>query len=364
MDTVNQIILTLREADNLARSRNPHHHRLAIVLLDNIIELQLRRKTVWTFAFDRTTWFSGVRKHDRKQRKNVSRSHPDLLALAVSEAWITEEESKLLDFAHRVRNRAYHEGDAEDEADLRIGITLLYRFIRRHFPAWRQGRMWMAEYPNPPIPVADAVNDTSGRSPLLFGFEEDGSCNFQREEHWAQLIDRCLTFDDSQDIRPLIKRRIVNLIDDVQGCIDQITEDDKMNFVPVLADRFAPISHVFCCCPKVSRSKIGPVGALNIYLAVIDSEERLLDIADEAERDKEFHKLVGEHEFQDDVISSLDLGKYRAIAETATERTESEGVAQFLAIEEQLKKVAYAARECASDLDRHIQYLIDVKRGK
>jgi hypothetical protein len=33
MNTVNQVILTLREADNLARSMNPHHHRLTIVLL-------------------------------------------------------------------------------------------------------------------------------------------------------------------------------------------------------------------------------------------------------------------------------------------------------------------------------------------
>src|SRR4051794_8386983 len=83
VETVNQIILTLKEADTFARSRNPHHHRLAIVLLDNIIELQLRRKAETAFAFDRTNWFSGVRKHGSKQRKNVSRFHAPLLALAV-----------------------------------------------------------------------------------------------------------------------------------------------------------------------------------------------------------------------------------------------------------------------------------------
>src|SRR5262245_30796096 len=104
METVNQIIVTLKEADIFARSRNPHHHRLAVVLLDNIIELQLRRKSERTFAFDETTWFSGVRKYDQKQRKKVSRNHADLLALAVAESWISEDESKLLAFAHRIRN--------------------------------------------------------------------------------------------------------------------------------------------------------------------------------------------------------------------------------------------------------------------
>jgi hypothetical protein len=136
------------------------------------------------------------------------------------------------------------------------------------------------------------------------------------------------------------------------------------NFVPVLAQRFAPISHVFCCCPKVSKSRINAAGALNIYLAVLEHEERLLDIADEAKRDEEFHLLVKNHPFKLDVIESLDLDTYRAIAETVTERPEAEGIAEFLTIEEQLKKIGQAARECSGDLGIHIDYLIDVARGK
>jgi hypothetical protein len=154
----------------------------------------------------------------------------------------------------------------------------------------------------------------SERPPPLFGFEDDGYHNFQSDEHWTEVLKRCLKFDDSIDVRPLIKRRIDNLLDDVEGWIHQLAEDDKMNFVPVLADRFAKVTHVFCCCPTVSKSRIGPAGAFNIYLAVLDAEERLLDIADKQERYKEFHRLVGEHQFQPDVISSLDLDAYREIA--------------------------------------------------
>jgi hypothetical protein len=47
-----------------------------------------------------------------------------------------------------------------------------------------------------------------------------------------------------------------------------------------------------------------------------------------------------------------------------TERTEAEGITQFLTIEEELKKVGRAARECARDLDRYIDLEIDIRRGK
>ncbi len=363
METVNQILVTLKEADRYARSQNPHHHRLAVVLLDNILELQIRRKSEKTFAWDRTTWYSGVRQYDRKRRHKVSRDHGELLALAVAESIITDEELKLLAFAHRIRNRTYHDGESEDKVDLRIGLVLLYRFVRRRFPEWKNGRFGMALTPRRPIPVEDVSNDDSGWSPLLFGFEEDGRYDFLSEEHWAKVLERCLTFDDAIDVRPLIKRRIDNLLEDVQGWLDQITEDEKMDFGFVLAARFSVLTGVFSC-EKVIRSGIGAIGAMNVYLAVLDDEERLLDIEDPAERDAEFRKLIGEHKFQKDVISSLDLDKFRAIAETVTERTEAEGITHFLEIEEQLKKIARAAKECASDLDDHIQLLIDERRGK
>jgi hypothetical protein len=363
MNTANQIILTLREADTLARSQNPHHHRLAIVLLDNIIELQLRRKSEWTFALDRTTWATGVRKHDRKQRKGVSQKHADLLDLAVAEDWITEAESKSLAFAHRIRNRAYHEGDSEDEVDLQIGITLLYRIIRHRFPEWRTSMIWQ-EFPSlGPIPIENAASDPTGNAPLILGTDGPKS-SFLGDEGWAEFLGGCLTYDDAKDIRPLTWRWIENLIDDVQNSLDYLTEDEKMNYVPVLARRFAPVSHVFCCCPKVSQSRISAVGALNIYMAVLGEEERLLDIPDEAKRNEEFHKLVAQHPFNTDMIASLDLDTYRVKAESVAECSEAEGIAQFLEIEKQLKKIGNAARECAGDLGGYIDFQIDVMRGK
>jgi hypothetical protein len=360
MDTVNQIILTLREADAFASAKNPHYQRLALVLLDNIVELQLRRKSEVEFAFDRTTWYAGVRKHSLRRRKAVSRCHSELLALAVDLSWITEDDSRLLAYAHRIRNRIYHEGRPEHATDLLLGITLLYRFIRQHFPLWQHGGIALMIPSESPIAIGEAKNDPSGRSPPVFGFEnaDDGPFGvprgFQSEEHWSRMLGHCLTFDDSFDVRPLIAQRIRTLIDSVQRNFDYLTESDDIDFNAVLAMRFSMMTPWFSRNEIAGKTMHAPVVALNIYLAVLDSEERLLDIADESERATEFHKLVNGHEFLDDVISAFQLDRYRQAAEDVTKQSESAGISQFLEIEEQLERIARAGSECTSDLQGYV----------
>jgi hypothetical protein len=370
METVNQIILTLKEADALACAQNPHHQRLAIVLLDNIVELQLRRKSEEAFASDRTTWNSGVRKLSLKRRKSVSRYHAELLMLAVDKSWITEDDSRLLAYAHRIRNRIYHEGSPEDSTDLVLGLTLLYRFIRHHFPIWRSGEM-IEISSEPPVAIDDAKNDASGRSPLLFAIEDVDhgdafalSRRFQSGEHWSRILHQCLSFSDSFDVRPLIKPRIYNLIDVVQDSFDYLTKYDDTDFNAVLAQRFTIMTRFFWRKKMDGKTMKDPIAALNIYLAVLNSEERLLDIANKSERAAEFHKLVHEHEYQDDVIASLQLDRYRQVADSVTTQSESAGISHFLQVEQRLEAIGRAASECASDLEGYNQHMIDLMRGK
>ena len=49
----NQIFMQLREANRYACAKNPHLRRLAVVLLDNIIEFQLWRKADRAFLFEK-----------------------------------------------------------------------------------------------------------------------------------------------------------------------------------------------------------------------------------------------------------------------------------------------------------------------
>jgi hypothetical protein len=371
VETVNQILVTLVEADKLACATNPHHQRLAIVLLDNIVELQLRRRAEHAFLRDRTTWYGGVRRHNRKRRNLVSKQFHELLNLATEESWITEGDARQIAYTHRVRNRVFHEGWPEDSSDLLLGITLLYRFVRRYFPIWRSGA-WLMLPRESAIPIAAAKDDRSGRAPLLFGFEDlksqgewrDVTRGFQSESHWSSVLEYCLTFDDSRDVRPLIKQRIINLLDQIEERIDYLTESDCTDFNAVLAQRFSIMSPVFEEHEFRGEVMRDPATALNIYLAVLDSEEQLLDIVDESERAAEFHKILDAHKFRPDVISSLQLDQYRQRAERVTTQSEPVGISQFLETEEQLEAVARAASECAGDLDAYEQWMLDYSRGK
>ncbi|HET6324465.1 MAG TPA: hypothetical protein VFG04_07175 [Planctomycetaceae bacterium] len=370
METVNRILVTLVEANHLACATNPHHQRLAIVLLDNIIELELRRTAEKAFLWDRTTWYAGVRKHNRKRRNLVSRQFHELLTLAAEESLITDDDTQQLAYTHRVRNRVFHQGWPEDSSDLLLSITLLYRFIRRHFPIWRSSG-WLMLPRESAIPIAEAKDDHSGRAPLLFGFEDPKSeeCldfmhGFQSESHWSRVLEHCLTFDDSRDVRPLIKQRITNLLDKIEQRIDYLTESDLTDFNSVLAQRFSIMTPVFEEYEIQGKAMRDPATALNIYLAVLDSEERLLDIADPAERAAKFHEILDAHKFRPDIISSLQLDEYRQRAQRVTTQSEPIGITQFLEIEERLEAVGRAASECALDLDAYEQWMLDCSRGK
>lgn len=202
MNTLSQILLQLREADKYASAKNPHLRRLAVVLLDNIIELQLRRKVETELMFDRTTWHSGARRHNQRQRQTVFRRHPDLVDFATQLGWMTKDNATLLSYAHQIRNAFYHEGDYDD-LDGEIAVRLLYEFVRTFFPKWRTARPFLFISPQLPIEVEAARDDPTGSAPILAGFAQSGDNVFARshslksEDYWQRMLNHgCLAFGE------------------------------------------------------------------------------------------------------------------------------------------------------------------------
>ena len=371
VQNINQILITVIEANRLAKADNPHFQRLALVLLDNVIELQLRRKAKSALLFDDTTWYSGVRKHDRKRRKKISRFHGELLDLAVEESWITTQDALLLSYAHSLRNHAYHKGLPKDETDQQLGISLLFRFVCKYFPKWRGSGLLMAIPSESAIPCELAVADSSGRAPMLFGFEEmlpddifGGTSGFHESEHWEQVLLKIVSYNYSRDVRPLIQKRIENLVNALRENIEFLTQYDDNDFNGVLAHRFAILTPVFRRNSRKGKELYDPRVALNIYLAVLEHEERLLDISDPTERANEFAQVVNSHGYEKDIISSIDFDKYDSLIRNVTSASESEGIATFLDVEEKLSSLSIAVEECAMDLDGYTQLMIDLARGK
>lgn len=367
MRRANQVLLQLREADRYACAKNPFLRRLSVVLLDNVVELQLTRWADFALLRDRTTWYSGVRKHGKRVRREVFRNHRELVEFARAEGWITEEDVHLLRFAHRVRNAFYHEGGS-DALDAEIAIQLLYRFIKARFPEWSATPMLVEISPYEPIPIAEAEGDSTGFRPLLLKEGEEPNEAFyhsheiQTKDYWDRALNAVLTHSSDQDLRELICNKVAELLDDIESRIAFITEDD-INFCDVLISRFAIMTPAFTEIWASGR-KIAADGAFNVYLAALKHEERLLDIADPGERAKEFHQLIKTHSIISNPLSTERIDEYREQAENLLSIPEAEGVAFFLRVDEDLEDFGNTLREMSFDLDMYISRRIDEMRGK
>jgi len=361
---LNQILIQLHEANRYASAENPHFRRLAVVLLDNTIELQLRRKAEFLFFSDFTNWITGVRKYDARVRRDVFRYYPRLTNLALSEGWITEDDVRLLNYSHRVRNCFYHEG-GYDSLDAEMAIRFLYRFIKSHVPQWRSSGLTMLSSRDP-YNIAAASDEPTGTAPLLISPEPGDADPWEvtTEEYWQKAIDHVLTYQGSGDVRELIEKKIISLIDEIESKLDFVECDGEgLDFNAVLSHRFSVLSDVFFR-EELAGRKISHNAALNIYLASLDEEERLLDIPDAAARAKEFHRILNDHQFQKCPLTRQQLNGYRSEANAIASHTEADGIEGFLRIEERLHSVRRALSELASDLDGYNQLCIDLARGK
>ncbi len=371
MKLLNQVIIQLYEANRFARSRNPHYRRLAVVLLDNLVELQLSRKAEFELIYDRTTWYSGVRKHNRKTRQSISRRHPELLAFAEAQGWITSDDVRLIGFAHRVRNSFYHKG-RYDDADAEIAIVLLYRFIERYLPLWRNSQFGVMVSPHDAIRVEEAIDDATGFCPIDFDFDDANdedvlaySSQYSDGEHWQKVVSEVLNYRGDHPAPVLIQQQLLALLDSIEDSLTFVKGDGKgIDFYDVMTWRFAVFSGIFTAFMMDGRQLHKPEVALHFYLASLDEEERLLDIADPREREKAFHELLDSRPFNPKPISRQRLSAVRREAKKMSKLGEGEAIEKFLKIEEELDPLARALKNLASDLDGHIQHLIDVARGK
>ena len=368
MHRTNQILLQLCEADKFACAKNPHLRRFAVILLDNMIELQLFRKSEFAFMVDQTTWYKGVRKHDRKRRHAVSRNHAELILFAREKDWISEGDLSLLRYAHKIRNEFYHEG-TYDALDAELSIRLLYLFIDAHFPKWKSASMLTQLSPEDPTPIDEATKDKTGLSPLMLGCDGESDDVFSHsrliksEDYWKQAIAKVLTYRPSQSICELIQEKATSFLETIQGRIDFILENHDIDLCDVLIHRFAIFTDAFVDALIAGKS-MTIQAAVNIYLAVAKDHERLLDIEDQTERTDEYHKVLNAHSFVADPIPQQMIDGFRERVDALGSSSEAEGIALFLQIEKELRIPSKALEELAFDLDGYIQQQIDIMRGK
>lgn len=369
MKITNQVFLQLREANRFALAKNPLQRRLAVILLDNIIEVQLRRKARRALNHDQTTWYWGRRKHNKKVRYGVSRYYKNLLDFAADKEWIDERDISLLTYAHAVRNSFYHDGDY-NSLDAELAIRLMYHFVETRFPVWRGSGSIIQISPYDPIPIEDAMDDASGFCPLTLnakiGFRRglDAANDVESEAYWKDALNDLLTYRPSDDIRQLICQKVNEYLEEIERHKQFIADSKGVDFRGVLVHRFGVHTPWFSKDLLDGGKNIHALGALNIYLAVLKDEESLLDVADPIERANAFHKRLEGHKFIRNPISRQKLTALRYKAKKILDMTHAEGIALFLKTEQELATIAAVLRELAWDLEGYYQHMSDLYRGK
>lgn len=357
METMNQILLQLREADRHACAKNPHYRRLAVVLLDNLVELQLNRKAETKFLFDHTTWNRGVRKHDQKKRRDVKRRHPALLAFAKEQNWINEDEVMLLGFAHEVRNGFYHRGE-DDDTDAEIAIRLLYRLVKEKFPKWKTGYCISSSGSGNLIDIADAAND-DGRSTMRIDgvVHEHKLLDFLegKEEYWQKAIEAVLTYKPDGDIRPLIHKKAMRIVCNLERDLKYARDNTGSSCLDILSSRFTVLTPAFSDEEYKGTKIKNPIYAINIYISLQKDEDRLRDIEDVNERAIECHRLMDAYSHNPNPMPRSLLKKYAEQTVGILTCTEGEGMARYLKIKKDLDAIATAASEFVRDLDGYRQ---------
>lgn len=110
METLLPIAEQLDRAAVEFRLDHPIHNRLAVILIDNAVELMMRQALYVHTAFGGD--FQGITAKHRKQAR--SQRLADRLAVLVFVKEFSQLEADFIQTAHEHRNAAYHEGTADE----------------------------------------------------------------------------------------------------------------------------------------------------------------------------------------------------------------------------------------------------------
>ena len=142
MREIKKDIEQLEEVAHQLDKQTPTGARLALLLLDNLIELLAFKKVKKIFAFDEMYKLPGkLPKYSPEKRKKVKDHFKEKINFLVSETKdISHDEGDFLKVGHELRNEAYHNGVLRDSIILSV-TSVHYEIVCRLLP-----RLWIMSY--------------------------------------------------------------------------------------------------------------------------------------------------------------------------------------------------------------------------
>lgn len=194
MERVLLLKTQLAEAARFAKSKNHAHNRLAVILLDNFVEIQLGGLIKQRFILDEG-WYKIRKKYTAALRKKILTYHADLLQACVAEKIITPDEERVISFCHSIRNKLYHHGD-EDKLLTRIALLLLHDMIHHYQVSWKSTKLstsYSKNHVDPFLPKGFSIHNANSNDAWIYFLKHHFAFKDHRTKTSQKLLSDYLT---------------------------------------------------------------------------------------------------------------------------------------------------------------------------
>lgn len=324
----------LNEAAKFARSKYFGHKRLAVILLDNFVEIQLSSLINQKFQWDGIFYFQ-EKKYPHEKRKKILRNYDQLLSTCVKEGIINKTEQSLISFCHDVRNNLYHKGN-EEELLTQIALTILYDLIIKYQPVWKSARDFTSY-------SSDSVD------PYCSKKKESVRLDGNSEGEWKYFLSKYFNCLDKRQ-KPASK-----LLSDY--LLEKLHETHTaMAFITKEFSIFFPYAEDWTFNDFLLNYSFQNV--------MFDEIEMIKEIKPREAAQIKYNDLFSEYEKRWRPKSKRRLKELenstKAIARLSTEKS----LEKFNSLKDEVIMINVAFCRAAHDLDGAIQHAIDVARGK
>jgi hypothetical protein len=333
MDKVVLLKTQLSEAASFARSKQLGHKRLAVILLDNFVEIQLSGMISQKFSWDGLYYFQD-RKYSVDRRVKILNHYDELLTSCVEEGIISSDERRLLAYCHGVRNNLYHKVD-EETLLIQIAIIILSAIIVKHQPTWKSGR----SFTQWSVHTFDPFNPRVKSRPLTPG---------NSEEDWRVFIKKyfCCIDGRAKSGSKLLSDFLIRKIQGVKDVIKYIGGEFGIYF-PIAKEWEYNDFLLHYSFRNIQRREI----------------ERIKEIKNVTERGRKYDDLFSlyKRNWRYRRITRLDAleASFKKLAKVPIEK----GIEKFASFRDEVKMIYEAFQSAAADFDSAVDEAVDRARS-
>ncbi|MPM22180.1 hypothetical protein SDC9_68631 [bioreactor metagenome] len=350
---INRILIQLNKAVDAANSEFPQEKGIAVILFDNLIELQLLNRAKTLFSFDVTNCYNGNRKFNFKTR--LLNNYDLLLKFSKNNGIINIKDFDILKYVHSIRNSVYHQGKL-NSLTLDLAILIYYDLINRYILKWGSSN------------VLVCITSSPGYEKINFGQNLEESNAFTDYRNYFNNA-TCHILS-KLNIRSQLNEKVQNIlykqIEKIKTSIEFInTRSKNINFYCVLG-KYWYLNDEFLNFHKAGRKPKNLNSILLLYEFLREKKEYLDDIEDLKKRQTEGKKLLRKYR-------SHKKGKYSCWTDIKKIEKQIVNLILFepnallnklIEIENKIANFYTDLDNASSDLDGYIQQSFDFVRGK